>query len=172
MVLSTLGAGATLAQSLAAVAERDKARRARANESGTKPKSLSDDDLKNRGGAGGNGTFSVASGTTPTERPSSPGASNAKAGTSWRDEPVPSDPKHKEIVWRARYLAAQKRVAELQQDVATQEKYVSYQVQRLQIQPDFKDRMARLTATRTELARAKQEVTEIKGAAWLDGVSL
>jgi hypothetical protein len=82
------------ADSLGAVAQKDQEKRKKQEASGAKVKTFSDQDLHD-GGHPGQGTFSVATGTTPAPPSStSPSSGVSSAGTTTRGQQGPSgDPK-------------------------------------------------------------------------------
>jgi hypothetical protein len=99
-----IAAGPVSAQSLGQVAEKDKAKRAQAEASGTKAKTLTDDDLK-RSGQGGSGTYNVIADTVKAEDNYSPKSS-------------PNATTRGESYWRAQAAAARQRIALAEQRVA------------------------------------------------------
>jgi hypothetical protein len=108
------------AQSLAETAEKDKAKRAKAQESGVKAKTLTDDDLKN-GSTGGHGTYNVGTGTV-TAKDNYPTAPQTARGSGDAAKAKPSAPaddlRSQEEAWRARAQAARARLAEAEKHYA------------------------------------------------------
>jgi hypothetical protein len=114
-IVSLAAAGMASAQSLADVAEKEKARRAKAQDAGAKPKTFTEEDLKK--GGSGNGTYNVGTGTVeakdnyPQQGAGAQGRRAAQPGSG----ATASQGDRGEASWRSRGVAARERVRAAQE---------------------------------------------------------
>jgi hypothetical protein len=187
-----LAAGVASAQSLGEVAEKERARRHKAQEAGVKPRSYTDKDLgRDNVGAGTfNATGDVRGATgAPREKAAAGAAGSPLVTASPSPSPTPEPPSGMEVLqrkiveWRARYRAVKAEVDELEAVIAELTEKARPGVtgglivvpgsghRPTSVIPEVDVVVKTLEQTRREHAKAKQRLEDIIEAARRDGVS-
>lgn len=190
MVLTILGTAS--AQSLGEVAEKEKARRAKNQERGKKVRTLTADDLRSGGQAGG--TFNVMEPATAAPAQANAGQQPGTVFGSAADAPSPQEGgspamaqlKSKNEFWRGRYAPVKASADRLEREVRDLEEKASRIGAVIRLHPGWNGLSVpedphvkteaevirqRLPRARSELALAKKQLGEIEEAARKDGVA-